>query len=186
MSKINQFKFILTGLFLLFNANLCFGDAILIFANHSKPPKVFLENKIPKGILVEIMRYVDQNLPQSFEYHFYPWKRAYQNALDGKGGVIGFSKNSERLKVFDYSVVMYHEELLLVVLKGNEFSYNSMQDLKGKKVGSLRGASFGEEFEIGKKNVFEIDEDDNLEQRLLKLLRKRIDVALIGPGRIGV
>ena len=53
-------------------------------------------------------------------------------------------------------------------------------------MGSLRGASYGEEFEIGKKNAFEIDEDDNLEQRLLKLLRKRIDVALIGPGRIGV
>ena len=52
-------------------------------------------------------------------------------------------------------------------------------------MGSLRGASYGEEFEIGKKNAFEIDEDDNLEQRLLKLLRKRIDVALIGPGRSG-
>jgi hypothetical protein len=63
------------------------------------------------------MPYVDQHVPQKFEYSLYPWKRSYQLALNGKGGIDDLTKNNERLKIFNYSDVMYYDELVLVVLK---------------------------------------------------------------------
>jgi ABC-type amino acid transport substrate-binding protein len=170
---------------MLINVNLCIAEEIVIFGNDNKPPKYFLKNNEPRGILIETMKYLDSNLPQSFEYKLYPWKRAYSNALYGKGGIIGLSKNDKRLLIFDYSDVIYHDIILLVVLKRNDFQYHNINDLKGKKVGYIRGASFGQEFERGKNSIFSFEEDSSPKQRLLKLFHKRIDVALIGAGIAG-
>lgn len=166
---------------------VCFSTAsiaepILIFGNHEKPPKNYLINNQAEGILIEFMQYVDQDLDQSFEYRLFPWNRAYNNAISGQGGIIGLSKTSKRLEIFDYSDVMYYEDLMLVVMAGNEFTFNSIADLKGKTVGFQRGASFDDEFEHGKGTVFLAAEDDGIKQRIIKLINNRIDVAIIGPG----
>jgi polar amino acid transport system substrate-binding protein len=160
----------------------CAADSIIIFGNANKNPKVYLEDKRPRGTLVEIMKYVDQRLPENFTYELYPWSRSYQRMLKGEGGIIGLSMNDDRLKVLDYSDAMYFDERLLVVTKGNEFNYQSIDDLKEKTVGVFRGVSYGEEYEQAKNRIFIIDEDSSPQQRLLKLLYQRIDVAMIGPG----
>jgi len=159
---------------------------MLILGNHAKPPKYYLENNSPKGILIDIMKYVESETDYSFNIRLYPWKRAYMKAIDGKGGIIGLSKNSERIKLFDYSDVMYYDDLMILVLKGHEFVFHSIEDLSGKTLGVQRGASYGYEFEKGKGTIFKIDKDNNAIHRLKKLLAKRIDVALVGPGKIGV
>jgi polar amino acid transport system substrate-binding protein len=151
-----------------------------------KSPKVYLEHGEAKCILIEIIKYVDQQMPQSFRYQLYPWKRAYRNAEVGFGGIIGFSMNSERLKIFDYSDVMFYDKIVLIVLQGYEFTFRSIQDLKGKKVGIQNGASYGDEFEKGRNTFFFVEEDSSGTQRLLKLLAKRIDVDLLSPGEDGV
>lgn len=177
---------LITGAVLIISSSLVSGEEISIFGNHKKPPKVYSDNGIPKGILIDIMKYVDSHLPESFEYKLYPWKRAFYSAKVGKGGIIGFSKNSERQKIFDYTDVMYYDEVVLVVLKGKEFDYQSIDDLKGKRVGIQLGASYGDAFEKAKNSIMTVDEDNNSEQRLLKLLADRIDVAVLGPGKASV
>ena len=164
----------------------CPGQEILIVGNHDKAPKVFLKDGRPSGILVDILNHLERELPYSFRYQLYPWKRAYKEAVRGEGAVIGLSKNSERLKIFDYSEVMFYDEVVCVVRKGNEFTFNSIQDLRGKLVGVQRGASYGDDFEAAKGRLFFLDEDDSGLRRLLKLLTGRIDVALLSPGRAGV
>lgn len=86
--------------------------------------------------------------------------------------------------MFDYSEVVFNDILILVVLKDQEFAFNSIHDLKGKRVGVQRGSTYGDDFEEAKK-IFVIHYDSGTTQRLLKLLYKRIDVALIGPGKSG-
>lgn len=179
------FNFIICLIFISMFLDRAFGEDIVIYGNDSKPPKYFIENNQPKGILIDIMKYVDTKLQESFSYKLYPWKRAYSKALRGDGGIIGLSKNKERLEIFDYSDVMYYDTLLFVVIKGNEFTYNDVNDLKGKKIGCQRNASFGDNFEEAKKYLI-FEEDNSNKTRLLKLLNKRIDVALIGPGKVGV
>lgn len=170
---------------LLISNTQSIAEEIVIFGNKSKPPKYYLEDGKAKGILIDIMKYVDINLPSSFKFELYPWKRAYNYALHGKGGIIGLSMTNQRLEKFDCSEVMYYDTIILVVLKGNEFSYDKITDLQEKIIGIQRGASYGEELEQSKK-ILQFEEDDSGEQRLLKLLNNRIDVALIGPGNIGL
>ena len=99
---------------------------------------------------------------------------------------MGLSMTKERLKIFDYSDVMYYNDVLLVVKKGNEFDYKTVKDLKGKTLGAQRGGKYGDDFEEGRKGIFQLSEDDGGVQRLKKLLAGRIDVALISPGLMGL
>ena len=186
MHKAHHIIVILLGIILFSYGALCFGEKIVIIGNHDHSPKVYMEDNKANGILIDIMKYVDQNSLHTFEYKLYPWKRAYENALNSKGGIIGLSMNSERLKTFDYSDVMFYDDLRLVVLKGHEFPFNNIKDLKGKIVGVQLGASYGEAFEKAKNSIFIVDGDKSGQQRLKKLLSKRIDVALISPGKMGL
>ena len=63
-------------------------------SNDQKPPKNYLVNDQAQGIIIDIMRYADARLNQSFEYRLYPWSRAYRNTLEAKGGLIGLSRNA--------------------------------------------------------------------------------------------
>lgn len=186
MKRLYQLIAFIPGIVLFSHCGLSFAEEIIIMGNYDKPPKIYLKDGNAKGVLIDIMNYIDQNLPQSFDYQLFPWKRAYRNALNEQGGIVGLSLNSERLKKIDYSNVMFYDKLVLVVLKGNEFPFNGIQDLQGKIIGVLRGSSYGDDFEQAKNSIFTIDLDDSGKQRLLKLLSKRIDVALIGPGKGGV
>lgn len=170
-------------------AAACSGAAeeILIFGSEAKAPKVFLSNGRPAGILVDLMNHIDQQMEgETFRIELYPWKRAYVKAEQGEGGVIGFSKTEERTRNFDFSDVMYYDEMVLVVLKGKEFRFTRMEDLMGKKIGTSRGSTYGDEFERGKRTIFTVEEDTNNVQRLKKVMGGRIDAALIGPGRKAV
>ena len=177
---------IIAAILFTIHGNPSFGDEITIFGNEYKPPKYFLEDGKPKGILVDILRYIDQETNHSFVIKLYPWKRAYRLAEVGQGGIIGLSKTAERLQFFDYSDVVYYDELFLVVIRGHEFPFETIEDLAGKRVGVRRGSSYGDEFERGKRDIFKVEEDSNTFQRLRKLRYRRIDVALVGPGKIGL
>jgi polar amino acid transport system substrate-binding protein len=121
------------------------------------------------------------------ELKLLPWKRAVSNASTGMGLIIGLSKTKERLQIFDYSDVIYYDELLLLGTKKNIFAYENIADLDNKRVGVQRGSKFGDIFEKGKNRNFIIEEDSNPVHRLKKLLRNRIDVALVtGPGIEGI
>jgi len=177
---------VLLGIIISLSGSVCIGNEILILGNEYKPPKIYLKNGKPKGILVEIMKYIEQETKCSFNIDLFPWNRSYNMAKIGMGGIIGLSMNQERLKIFDYSDIMFYDDMMIVVLKKNEFLFNKLENLKGKRIGARRGSRYGDEFEYGRKNIFKVDEDSNAIQRLKKLLRGRIDAALIGPGKAGV
>lgn len=165
-----------------------FGAAcdIPFFGNHNKPPKYWLEDGVAKGFLIDMMAYIGKEMGCTFDIQLYPWARAYKKAEIGHGGIIGLSMTEERLRLFDYSDVMYVDELLLVVKKGKEFHFESVSDLKGKTVGVTRGAKYGSAYsEAVEEGVFVVSEDDSQISRFKKLLRERIDVMIVGPGVAG-
>jgi polar amino acid transport system substrate-binding protein len=176
----------LMGMSVLFNSTLGYAEEIVIFGNEYKPPKYYLENGKPKGILIDIMRYVEEQTNYTFDINLYPWARAYHLANLGDGGIIGLSMTKERLAIFDYSAPMYYDDIVLVVVKGQEFAFETLEDLAGKVIGVNRGASYGDEFERGKKDIFRVNEDNNPVARLKMILARRIDAALIGPGKAGL
>lgn len=158
-----------------------FGESIEITGNFNKAPKIGLENNVPKGILVDIMEYVGNEMGIDFTITLFPWRKAFSKAKDGKSGIVGISKTIERLQWFDYSEVLYYDEVILVVKKGHEFPFENFEDLKGKRIGVCKDCSYGFEYEEAKKH-FLLNEDYGNQHRLKNLISGRIDAAVFSPG----
>lgn len=158
-------------------------EPIKLFANSYKPPKVWTKDALHQGILVEVVKAVEQELDVRFEIQTHPWARAYKMALYKQGGIIGISLTDKRKEIFDFnSVPLFFDTMVLITKKGKEFTFNRLEDLKGKKIGYCRGCSFGKTFEEAKKYFISIQTDDSREQRLKMVLNNKIDAALLGPG----
>lgn len=175
-------KRLLTTILLSVFMTVCaYSAEITVFGNNKKPPKIWGEYQTAQGILVDILKSTEDELGVSFTALGYPWARAYDKAVKGQGGIIGLSKTSERLKIFDFSIPIYTDRVVLVVKKGNEFPFERLGDLKGKTIGVCRGCTYGAEYEKAKA-YFSLEEDHNNYSRLMKLLVGRSDAAIINPG----
>jgi len=162
-------------------------NATVIYANDNKPPKCWVENGKPRGILIDILAWISLQSGHKFQVDLYPWKRTYSMGLAGQGGIVGLSMNAERLKLFDYSKPLFYDDVMLVVLKGGEFSYAELEDLRGKRLAIGRGTAFGGEFDRGKqRGIFTIVETNNPAQGYHLMRDGQVDAVLIGPGRRGV
>lgn len=163
------------------------AEPLSVFGGDYSVPKMYREEAASKGILVDILNYVSKKLPETeFRIELAPWARAYKNAVQGKGGIVGLSWTQERAWIFDYSVPLYLDEVVIVVPAWKRFEFRSMADLKGKRVGIGREGSYGEEYEKAKvAGVFSVEADDGPVMRLKKLLHGRMDCAFLNSGRAG-
>ena len=170
--------------FLLISINTIFAnETINIFGNFYKPPKIWTKDGKHYGILVEVLKEVEKELDVGFNIQTYPWARSYKMALNKKGGIVGISVTKKRKEIFDFNkVALFFDTIVLITKKDKEFKFDSLKDLKGKRVGYCRGCSFGKTFEEAKKYFISVETDDSREQRLKMLLNDKLDVALLGPG----
>ena len=160
------------------------AETLLVYGDESYPPVVYNRLGKPAGALVEIMGRVSSLTGDTYEIRLFPWKRAYEHARQGRASVMGISKNSERLEVFDFSDPMYFDDIQIVVKKGREFPFKQLSDLKAKTFGGVLGASYGEDVDQAIKNgLFKMDQDTDQKARLHKLLLGRLDGAFIGNGK---
>lgn len=156
-----------------------------IYANENMKPKVYQENGQAKGILVEMMNYVGDDIGCQFNFHFSTWARAYKSMQEGKGGVIGLSKNKLREEIIDYSDVMYMEDIILITHINSPFRYSSITDLSGKTVSYSRNATLGDEFDqaAAKGTITFVGDNGIVPKRIERVAKKRLDVAAISPGK---
>lgn len=162
------------------------GESLIINGYNAKPPKYYVEDGQSRGILVDMVKWIGAEIGYDFDVQLYPWSRAYQNALDGNGGIIGLSWTEERDSLFDYSDVMYYDDVMLVVRKDKAFSFDSLQSLKGKSIALERGSSKGEEFDqlIDSNFVHAVWTVSQI-QNIRLVLHGRADIGIVGPGEIG-
>lgn len=158
-----------------------------VFGSDYSIPKAYVQNGESKGVLVDILKYVDERLPKHhFTIKLAPWSRAYKSAVDGEGGIVGISKTAERELVFDYSEPLYTDTVVIVVLAGKAFDFKSIADLHGKTIGIGRRGSYGDEFDNAlKAGLFRLEEDSGPANRLRKLLAGRMDGGLFNGGAAG-
>lgn len=162
-------------------------DSILVFGDDNYPPVIWAEKGEARGELPRILRALEPALGQKFRLELSPWRRAYESAAAGRGGLIGVSLTSERQKLFDFSDPVYDDNINIVVLRGREFSYRELHDLRGKRLGGQLGASYGEAFDRSlQSGDVAVERDTSQVLRLRKLLAGRIDAALIGNGQAGI
>lgn len=174
------------AMLLALGASTAHTETLLIYGDDSYPPVVYSTNGKPTGILVDILRQVSARTGDTYEVRLFPWKRAYEHARAGHAAVVGVSKTAERLTQFDFSDAIYFDDIQIVVKKGHEFPFTELSDLKGKTVGGVLGASYGDVVDAAiKDGLFKMDQDTGQKGRLHKVLLDRVDAAFIGNGTEG-
>jgi len=150
---------------------LLIGDAL---DEHGKPkPMAAWQRKLFDDL--------ERELNIVFDIHMYPWARAEHNAIAGEGLVFGLPKTADRLRVLRYSDTAAINNLWLVTRSDATFTFNGIDDLRGKHVGAVRGFSYGEEFERARdKQLFRVDDEiSSRAARLTRLMLRRVDVVLL-------
>lgn len=155
-------------------------ETIEVYGADDYPGICFLEDGKPSGLFPKILAGVSAFSGDTYALQLLTWKRAQSYAEAGKGGIAHFSKTAEREAQFDFSNVVYGDRIQLLVVKGNGFEFKDLHDLKGKRIGFKLGASFGQKVDsFLASNSVMVDHDSGIASRLKKLLRHRIDVAIV-------
>lgn len=163
------------------------AETLVVLGDDAYAPVVFAKEGKPAGILVQILERAQALTGDRYDIRLSPWKRAYELAARGEGGVVGVSFNQDRAKVFDFSKPFYDDDIQIVTLADKTFGYTQLTDLKGKTIGGVNGASYGEEVDSAiAKGLISVERDVGQAGRLRKLLAGRLDAALIGNGSAGL
>ncbi len=162
------------------------AETLVVLGDDSYPPVIHMQSGVPSGFLVTILDRASALTGDRYEIHLSPWKRAYEKAIRSEGGVVGISLTQERAKLFDFSKPIYDDDIQIVTLATKSFPYTRLEDLRGKTIGGVLGASYGESVDSAiAGGLFIVERDVSQTGRLRKLLAGRLDAAFIGNGLAG-
>ncbi len=168
-------------------ASFVHAETLVLFGSDDYAPISTLAEGKPQGIFPELLARIEKEAGDHYDLRLVPWRRAQLQARRGEGGISNFTWSSERAAAFDYSVPLYNREVVLVVLKGKEFPFGGLSDLKGKKVGVGPSATYGGDVDKAiEQGLFAIDVDSSQGSRMRKLLAGRVDAIFVSSGRQGV
>ncbi len=191
MIVMNRIQFlmnsIINGLFallLILPASTGQASELLVMGTNDGYPKYFTgQHGEARGFIVDIASWCLDEMAQPYRIELQPWARVYNRALAAEGAIIGLSKTTERLAIFDYSDPMYTEHIVVLVKRGREFSFSGIADLRGRSIGVARGTSYGDEFNRAvDEGVFTIAPHNELRNGLAMLQANHIDVILLGSS----
>jgi polar amino acid transport system substrate-binding protein len=162
-----------------------FGATATVLGSDDLAPKSWSENGRTRGYVIEAAVEALHRAGYAVEVKLEPWIRAVEEAKAGGGFITPFSKTPERLQYFDFSRPLVYDRVVVVVRKGHEFPFTGARDLAGKTVGVLRGAAYGGDWGAALPS-FIPEEDTDAAARLGKLMRGRLDAAVISSGASGL
>lgn len=141
------------------------------------PPYEFEDKGKPSGILVTIVEKLFEKADIPLTLKLLPFKRAYKYVKTGSNeidGLFNFYKTQERLKFFDYTESVITNPLVFFVRKDSIVKFNTLEDLKGLKVGVMRGYTYGTDFDNS--TLFSREAANSHKLNFIKLVYGRIDV----------
>ncbi|WP_026317788.1 substrate-binding periplasmic protein [Algicola sagamiensis] len=168
---MKKFIFILTVLF----TPLAFAQKI-VGVGVVWPP-FFIQDKTNKGVAVEIVETALKQQGIEMEMKYLPWARAVDGVKDGKfEALVGVWKTKEREKFLLFSEHYLENSIKFIKKKGDNFEYNGLESLKGKKVGIVRDYGYGDKFL--KSDLFSRPIASGIMKNVKKLISGRIDLTL--------
>lgn len=155
------------------------AQELLVNVDDANPPFMFARNGTAAGVYPVLMAAVFHEMGAEVRILPKPWRRALAELDAGTAGLGGIYKNSERLKRFDYSDPMFVERVSLYSLRTDASRYAGVADLRGKRVGVIRGWSYGDEFDEARKaGLMTVEEVNSDAQNFAKLSVGRLDVVI--------
>jgi len=93
--------------------------------------------------------------------------------------------NSERSQIWDFSAPLLVERIVVYSHAVRPVIFTSLTDLYGKRIGVLRGWSYGDAFDDARRGErFWVEEVSTDEQNFLKLESGRVDAVLAIPESV--
>lgn len=175
-SKFFPFLSILT---FVFSLPALAADPVAINVDSENPPFMSLVAGKPAGLYPALIAAAFQTMGQTAQIEAKPWKRCITETDEGLSGTGGIYKNEDRLKKYDFSEQIFVEKMAVYFSKTKPVSFNSVADLLGKKIGVIRGWSYGDDFDKAvKEGKITIDEVKADSQNFQKLASGRVDAIL--------
>lgn len=151
------------------------------------------ENDNLTGYDLEVIKLIDAKIPElEFEFLPTPWDSMFLSLDSKKFGLIAnqITKNPEREEKYNFSEQPYFtNQSSIIVKKGQTAGINSLDDLKGKTVGSAVGDSFTkvlEDYNKANDNALNIKYyDGDVTPVLQDVAAGRIDAYLNDPIMAG-
>lgn len=164
----------------------------LVFAQEDSPPRQltissgewvpYVSQHLPGGgILAQIVSAAFATEKITVTYQYYPWSRSLMLAQTGAvAGTLPWQHTLERGNYFLYSTTLTYERPVIISFQpAINQELKSLDDLKGMTVGTIRGYSYGTDFErAAKAGLFKTSQTNSEEQNLRKLLEGRIDAVI--------
>ncbi|UTH73415.1 ABC transporter substrate-binding protein [Chromobacterium sp. IIBBL 290-4] len=163
----------------LWGASSALMAAPLQLGTDEWPPYEMVNEPQSPGFSVEVIRRVFENMGVPAEIHQYPWARAQSMAFAGQNdGLFSAFRNAERsARCYYPDEPLAVDRWVLFVRKDNvnRLAFHSLDDLKDRLVGVVRGAAVSPEFWafVKARHGYEESVDDDANFR--KLLAGRVD-----------
>ena len=172
------------GLFL--SSHKSFADTLTITSDLWCPYSCEEQSDHP-GFMVEIAKEIFESKGHKIHYKIVNWARAVQEAKEGKSnGVLGANRGDVPGFILP-SVAIGNSANYFWALKDSKFNYQTVDGLKGKKIGVINGYSYGGD-EIdrpiqNKNKSFVVVSGDKALPQLIKMTdAKRLDAFIENPN----
>ncbi len=162
-------------IYLLLFCSLLFAEnrIIKLVTDDNFLPFTYVEDGEVVGYDIDIIREIEKRLDVTFEIEALPFKRLLYMVETGRvdGGFTLFKTEQRESWAYYTKYPIHISQYNIFTRKGEEFEYNKVSDLIGKKIGLNSGFAISDEFDRMKKNreitVIE-SEDSDINFKLLK------------------
>ncbi|PTT93255.1 hypothetical protein DBR42_00285, partial [Pelomonas sp. HMWF004] len=135
---------------------------------------------ITRGVYPLLLRTLFSRLGEPLRLECLPWPRVMSGLERGEHGAGGLYATTERLARHDFSQVLHVETVRVYARRGALRLFDRVDDLRGLRVGVLRGWSYGDAFDTAARaGVFQTEPVAADVQNFGKLERGFLDVAVV-------
>lgn len=155
------------------------ADPVRVNVDAENPPFMSAREGQPSGVYPALLVAAFARIKQPLVLKTKPWKRALLELDQGKAGIGGIYKNDERSEKYDFSEPILTEDIVVYFNTAKPINFKTLADLNGKRIGVIRGWSYGDLFDVARKSgKFTAEDVLNDKANFLKLAHGRLDAVL--------
>lgn len=155
------------------------GSEPTVLFDAENPPFMYARNGAASGIYPALVSEAFRRMDSTVTLRAIPWKRALLAIASGDAGIGGVYRTPSREFAWDFSDAIYEETAMLYVLRGGDFKFDGLADLRGKKIGVIRGWSYGHAFDSAVHDGLVMVEEENSDILNFRMLAAgRLDAVL--------
>lgn len=155
------------------------AEPLVVCVDADNPPFMYVVEGKAAGLYPALIVAAFQPLGGAAKVEAKPWKRCLSDTDEGRAATAGIYKNEERLKKYDFSDPIFVEAMAVYFNLARPLVFTGVADLFGKRVGVIRGWSYGDDFDRAvKEGRIAVEDVKSDAQNFQKLMAGRVDAIL--------